>query len=68
MVLISMPILVGVVGGVVSFPDVWGDIGDGLLGDWGGAMVSSGDGVVGGGVVGGFGDVVVSSQGEDGGR
>ena len=67
-VLISMPVLVGVVGGVVSFPGVRGDIGDGLLGDWGGVMVSSGDGVVGGWVVGGFSDVVVSSQGEDGGR
>ena len=39
MVLISTPVLVGVMGGVVSFPGVWGD---GLLGDWGGVMVSSG--------------------------
>ena len=52
----------------MSFSGVWGYIGDGLLGDWGGVMVSSGNGVVGGGVVGGFSDVVVSLQAEDGGR
>ena len=65
---ISTLVLVGVMGGVVSFPGVWGDIGDGSLGDWGGVMVSSGGGVVRGGLVFGFGDAIVSSQGEDGGR
>jgi hypothetical protein len=65
---ISTPVLVEVMGGVVPFPGEWGGEGGGSSGDWGGVMTSLGGEVMRGGLVDGFGDAVVSSQGEDGGR